>query len=130
MEQKSEKTEPKTARPRKKRAQRSYHQHPAKVKCEAVLSVWTQRRKPAGVCRELGINWAVLSQWQGKAIEGMIQALEPKRNGEPGQAEPLNPKLQQLLDRKVSQRQKLSKLEKRLTSILTEKQQEKEEPGG
>jgi hypothetical protein len=77
----------------------------------------------------LGINWAVLSQWQNKAIEGMIQALEPKRNGEPASKPPLNPKLQQLLDRKTKQRKmKMNHLEKRLTNILAEKEKAKEEP--
>ena len=35
---------------------------PARVKCEAVLSVWAERRRPLEVCRELGIPWQQLQR--------------------------------------------------------------------
>src|SRR5271157_645501 len=69
---------------------------PAAQKCRAVLSVWTERRKPAAVCRELGVKWTVLMHWQNRALEGMLQALEPRRNLEQGGA--LSPRLQSLLE--------------------------------
>jgi transposase-like protein len=69
---------------------------PAAEKCRAVLSVWTERRKPAAVCRELGIKWTILMHWQNRALEGMLQALEPRRNLAQGAA--LSPRLQTLLD--------------------------------
>ena len=71
---------------------------PAAQKCRAVLSVWTERRKPAAVCRELGIKWTILMHWQNRALEGMLQALEPRRNLEQGAA--LSPRLQALLERR------------------------------
>src|SRR5512136_2891696 len=43
--------------------------HTAEEKCRAVLSVWTERRKPAEVCRELGVAWTVFNQWQERARE-------------------------------------------------------------
>ena len=49
--------------------------HTAEEKCRAVLSVWTERRKPGEVCRELGVAWTVLNQWQERAMEGMLVAL-------------------------------------------------------
>jgi len=46
--------------------------HTAEEKCRAVLSVWTERRKPGEVCRELGVAWTLLNQWQERAMEGML----------------------------------------------------------
>ncbi len=34
----------------------------AEEKYRAVLSVWTERRKPGEVCRELGVAWSILNQ--------------------------------------------------------------------
>lgn len=70
----------------------------AMEKCRAVLSVWTERRKPAEVCRELSIPWMMLSHWQKRAMEGMLQALEPRVNLDKGPV--LSPRLQAMLERK------------------------------
>ena len=72
--------------------------HGAMEKCQAVLAVWTERRKPAEICRELGVPWMVLEQWQKRAMEGMLQALEPRVRLDKGPA--LSPRLQALLDKK------------------------------
>lgn len=52
--------------------------HTAEDKCRAVLSVWTERRSPGEVCWEMGVGWALLNQWQERAMEGMLLALEPR----------------------------------------------------
>src|SRR5512139_2553357 len=52
--------------------------HTAEEKCRAVLSVWTERRKPGEVCREMGVPWSVLNHWQERAMEGMLLALQPR----------------------------------------------------
>lgn len=70
----------------------------AMEKCKAVLSVWTERRKPAEICRELSIPWMVLAHWQKRAMEGMLQALEPRVSLDKGPA--LSPRLQALLEKK------------------------------
>ena len=70
----------------------------AMEKCRAVLSIWTERRRPAEICRELSVPWMVLSQWQRRAMEGMLQALEPRVRLEKGPA--LSPRLQAMLDKK------------------------------
>lgn len=72
--------------------------HGAMEKCRAVLSVWTERRKPSQICRELQIPWMVLSQWQKRAMEGMLQALEPRVSLSEGRA--LSPRLQSMLEKK------------------------------
>jgi transposase-like protein len=71
--------------------------HPARDKAQAVLAVWTERCKPAEVCRQLGINWVTFHQWQHRAMEGMLQALESRVNLKEGAA--LSPRLQTLLAR-------------------------------
>jgi transposase-like protein len=73
--------------------------HPVEQKCRAVLSVWTERRQPGEVCRELGITWSILNQWQDRAMEGMLLALQPRVPVEKGVA--LNPRLAVLLERKI-----------------------------
>jgi len=67
----------------------------AQDKVQAVLAVWTERCKPAVVCRQLNINWITFNQWQQRAMEGMLQALENRVNLAKGEA--LSPRLQALL---------------------------------
>jgi len=69
--------------------------HSAPDKVQAVLAVWTERCKPAEVCRQLNINWVTFNQWQQRAMEGMLQALETRVNLTKGEA--LSPRLQALL---------------------------------
>jgi len=77
--------------------------HTAEKKCQAVLSVWTKRRKPGDVCRELGITWSVLNQWQERAMEGMLLALQPRVAVDKAVA--LNSRLAVLLERRLSRLQ-------------------------
>jgi len=46
----------------------------ARTKCEAVLSIWSERRKPGEVCGELGIKWASLNSWQNQALNDQCGA--------------------------------------------------------
>ena len=80
-----------------KKKERRQSRHSAEQKAQAVLAVWTERRKPLEICRELGIAWTILDQWQKRAMEGMLQALEPRKILE---KEQLSPRLQTLLTRK------------------------------
>jgi transposase-like protein len=75
--------------------------HTAEEKCRAVLSVWTEKRKGGEICRELGIAWAQLNQWQARAMEGMLLALGPRVGMDKGVA--LSPRLAVLLDKKLRQ---------------------------
>jgi hypothetical protein len=78
---------------RKQRTPSPPHSAPDKV--QAVLAVWTERCKPAEVCRQLNIKWITFNQWQQRAMEGMLQALESRVNLSQGEA--LSPRLQALL---------------------------------
>jgi hypothetical protein len=67
----------------------------AQEKVQAVLTVWTDRCKPVDLCRQMKINWGTFSHWQQRAMEGMLQALEPRVDLAKGPA--LSPRLQALL---------------------------------
>jgi transposase-like protein len=88
--------------------------HTAEEKCRAVLSVWTERRKPGEVCRELGVAWTLLNQWQERAMEGMLLALQPRLMIEKTLA--LNSRLAVLLERK-SKGGSMKGLERRLAKL-------------
>jgi len=87
--------------------------HTPEEKCRAVLLVWTERRKPGEVCRELGVDWGVLQQWQDRAMEGMLLGLQPRLSVERGVA--LSPRLAVLLKR--SQAGVMKRLDKRLRKL-------------
>jgi len=88
----------------------------APQRAQAVLSIWTERRRPGAVCQELAISLKVLSQWETRALSGMLQALEPPTRRDPGPA--LSPKLERLLARQaLQQKGRMAKLEKRLAKL-------------
>jgi transposase-like protein len=74
-------------------------------KCRAVLAVWTERKQASGLCREMGMSASLFSQWQDRALSGMLEALEPRgtRAGSEGPA--LSQLVKRLLDRKVRARE-------------------------
>jgi hypothetical protein len=88
--------------------------HTAQEKCQAVLALWTERRKPGEVCREMGVAWGVLQQWQDRAMEGMLLALQPRVQVERGVA--LSPRLAVLLEKK-SQTELMRGLDRRLKRL-------------
>ncbi len=100
--------------------------HTAEEKCRAVLSVWTERRKPGEICRELGVAWTLLSQWQARAMEGMLLALQPRVPVEKGVA--LSPRLAVLLERK-SKGEAMKGLERRLAHLQSKTRLNERSPG-
>jgi hypothetical protein len=89
--------------------------HTVQEKCRAVLAVWTERRKPGELCRELGVAWSLLNQWQERAMEGMLLALQP-RNSVMEKTVALNSRLAVLLERK-SKTGGMKGLERRLARL-------------
>jgi len=112
-----EKTEkPKVERPgMEDKKRRKVSEYTAQQKCHAVLSVWTERRKPGEVCRELGVAWSLLNQWQERAMEGMLVALQP-RVAVMEKRVALNSRLAVLLERK-SKGGSMKGLERRLARL-------------
>jgi len=89
-------------------------EHTAEEKCRAVLSVWTESRNPSEICRELGVAWSILNQWQERAMEGMLLALQPRVVVDKAVA--LNSRVAVLLERK-SKGAAMKGLERRLARL-------------
>ncbi len=88
----------------------------AQQRVQAVLALWTERRRPVDLCQELAISPKALSQWEQRALAAMLQALEVPTRLEPGPA--LSPKLERLLARQALQQQgRMARLEKRLAKL-------------
>ncbi len=62
----------------------------------------------------MGVTYMMLQQWQERAIEGMLQALEPRVNLADGAV--LSPRIRALLDKRQQQVRK-EKLTKRLAEL-------------
>ena len=93
--------------------------HTAEAKAQAVLAIWTERVKIAEVMRTLGVPYMTLQQWQQRAMEGMLQALEPRTNLADGAA--LSPRLRALLQRQqVPAAPRLQERLKRLSEVAAE----------
>jgi hypothetical protein len=92
----------------------------AQQRVQAVLSIWSERRRTREVCRELAIHPSALYAWEKRALAAMLQALEPATRQEPGPA--LSPKLERLLARQASQQKgRMAKLERRLARLQESK---------
>lgn len=114
----------------KKRTTAGKRSFPAKEKCEAVLAVWSERRKPSEICRELEIPWQLLNNWQDTAIKGMMQALDPKRSPDGQRLAPVSPRVEKLLEKADVALSRRSRAEARLASIQKAVQAKKNESTG
>ena len=74
----------------------------AQQKCQAVLAVWTGRRRPSDVCRDLNVSSNRLQAWQERAMEGMLKALEPRTRRQEDRGPILADRLQKMLERKTT----------------------------
>jgi transposase-like protein len=114
METKTKNSSTTSNSPKPKRPRLIPPPYSAQEKVQAVLRVWTERCKASELCRELQVNYVTFDQWQQRAMEGMLQALEPRVNLAQGQA--LSPRLQALL-LKRQQLTSTRKLAQRLEQI-------------
>lgn len=89
----------------------------AREKCEAVLSIWSERRKPAEVCRELDIPWQLLENWQTTAMKGMMSALDSRRTPDGQRPALVSPRMEKLLVKADAVVNRRSRAEARLASI-------------
>ena len=49
----------------------------AREKAQAVLALWSGRRSPSALTRELEVPWAAINTWEKRALNGMLTALDP-----------------------------------------------------
>lgn len=112
---------PKSPRKTKKKS-RSHRRFSGMEKTQAVLSVWSERRKPSHVCKDLAITWQQLNTWQNKALEAMIEALEPPAPADENQPPALSDRLSKLLHKQKRKRPvKAAKPEPELSDRLSQR---------
>jgi len=116
----TQETNPETKAQAKRHRRSPSSAHTAERKAQAVLAIWTERVKIAEVMRSLGVPYITLQQWQQRAMEGMLQALEPRTNLADGAA--LSPRLRALLQRQqvAASTPKLQARLKRLTKVAAD----------
>ena len=108
------------------KAKKERSAHSAKERCEAVLAVWTERRRPAQVCRRLGVSEGILMNWQDRALGGMLEALEPQKRLQDSEGPLMPAKLERKLIRQAAVRESRSaKLQERLARIQAGKPEAK-----
>ena len=87
-------------------------------KVKAVLLIWSDRRSVSALCREKQVSWTLLNHWQNLAMEGMVKALSPEIKEKPFA---LSERLEKLVEKKVTRRSGVVKLEERLKTIQQQK---------
>lgn len=106
--------------PRKAKRTRHAVQLTAQERAKAVLAVWTGWTAGA-VCRQLKVSQNQLYQWEKRAMNGMLQALEPR--GSSGSEPMLEAKLERLLEVRSRERStRVTSLDKRLAKIMRQEQ--------
>lgn len=71
----------------------------AKEKAQAVLALWSGRRNPAALMKELELPWGIINTWERRALSGMLTALDPTWK----QAEEAQPSLPSRLEKLIEQ---------------------------
>jgi hypothetical protein len=80
--------------------------------------IWSDRRSVSALCREKQVSWTLINHWQNVAMEGMVKALSPEiKEKSPA----LSERLEKLLEKKVTKRSGVVKLEERLKTIQQQK---------
>ncbi len=116
----SKKEQTAAEKPKRKRTPSVASSHTASEKAQAVLAIWTERVKTAQVMKTLQVPYITLQQWQERAMEGMLQALEPRVNLADGAA--LSPRIRALLDKRQQQigKERLTKRLEELAGVAPE----------
>ena len=90
----------------------------AMEQCRALLLIWSERRTPTEVSRELKISGGLLALWQERALEGMLTALEPREGSRgPEQGPALCGRVKKMLEKKTAEREGLARLHGRLARL-------------
>ena len=91
------KTEANTTTVRRRRTQT----YSAKEKSQAVLSLWSGRRSAASLMKAMDVPWALLNNWEKRALTGMLSALDPTWQ-QPAQSNTLPPRVERLMQQTLS----------------------------
>ena len=85
--------EQETTTPVRRRRTRTYS---AKEKSQAVLSLWSGRRNASALMKSMEVPWAVLNNWEKRALTGMLRALDPEWQ-KPAEGSALPPRVERLM---------------------------------
>ena len=113
------KSKPAKSRPKPQRTRRPAKVFSAQQKAQAVLAAWTEKLSQMEICRQMEVNYMTFQNWQSRAMEGMLQALE--NHLQINDTTVLNPRLRKLMDRGRPE----ERLGRRLMKI---QQQERDNP--
>jgi len=84
-----------TTEPQRRRATRIFS---AKEKSQAVLALWSGRRTPSALSKELGVPWTAVNTWEKRALSGMLTALDPKWKQPVAGPQSLPPRVEKLME--------------------------------
>jgi transposase-like protein len=116
----NQKTQPspsKRGRPPGKTTRRTTKTFSPEQKAQAVLAAWTEKVSQTEICRQLQINYVTFQNWQDRAMEGMLRALENQMRLEDSSV--LSPRLRKIIERGRSAPQE--RLGRRLLQIQQER---------
>ena len=86
-------------------------------KAQAVLAAWTEKVSQSEICRQMQINYVTFQNWQDRAMEGMLRALDNQMRLEDTSV--LNPRLRKIMER--GRRVPEDRLGRRLLQIQQER---------
>lgn len=87
----------KPGRPKADRTRRPQRMFPPEQKAQAVLAAWTERLSQTEICRQMQVSYVTFQNWQSRAMEGMLQALDNQL--QLSDTTVLSPRLRKLMDR-------------------------------
>jgi hypothetical protein len=65
------------------------------------VRLWSGRRTPSSLCRELNTNWGSINGWEKSALEGMMMALDPGWNKGEAEGIRLGKRIEGLIEKTV-----------------------------
>jgi transposase-like protein len=107
----------KRGRPPGKTPRRPTKTFSAEQKAQAVLAAWTEKVSQSEICRQMQINYVTFQNWQDRAMEGMLRALDNQMRLEDTSV--LSPRLRKIMER--GRRAPEDRLGRRLLQIQQER---------
>ena len=84
--------------PEAEQKKRRTHLYSAREKAQAVLALWSGRRGPSALTKELGVPWAAINTWEKRALSGMLTALDPTWKQAAQEQPSLPPRVEKLIE--------------------------------
>lgn len=91
------KSKPAKSRFKAQRIRRPARIFSAQQKAQAVLAAWTEKLSLTEICRQMEVSYMTFQNWQNRAMDGMLQALE--NHLQLNDTAVLTPRLRKLMER-------------------------------